>query len=360
MIYLDYAAATPLDPQVAKVMSEIGKKSFANPSSAHILGRKARNLLEDARKDIAHELGCKSRELVFTGSATEANNLAVFGLAQKFGKGHIITTTLEHASVIQPIKELKRRGFKVTYSKPNKNGLIDPQDILQALRKDTFLISIIYASNTIGTIQPIHEISRLVKSQQPEIIIHTDACQAINYLNAQTAWLGVDLMSFNGSKIYGPKGIGCLFVKSGTELSPIIHGGGHEQGLRSGTENVTGIIGLAEAIKTANRLKARESKRLRELRDYVLGAVAQNPKIEINGDLKKRLPNNINISVASYDDHTRLAFELENRGFLISGGAACDAHKSGFRSDNLRVTLGRETQKNDIVKLVETIERLII
>lgn len=344
-IYLDHAAATPLDSRVQReILSHL--KIFGNPSSLYDTGRKAREIIEDARVRIGKILHCRPSELVFTGSGTEANNLAIFGV----GEGHIVSTNIEHHSVLRPLE--KRKNY--TLVPVQKNGIINLHDIAEAIRSDTKLVSIIYANNEIGTIQQIKAIKKVLPKH---VLFHVDACQAAGALNINVQELGVDLMTINGSKIYGPKGMGCLFVRRGTRLSPQILGGDQERGLRAGTENVALIAGFARAFEIAESMKEKENVRLTKLRDWF---VAQLPEATLNGDAKERLPNNINISFDGIDGEM-LMLALDLRGVEVSTGAACTISSNepshvlqaiSAKPGNIRITLGRSTTKKDLEQTI--------
>ena len=273
-IYLDYAATTPVDPKVIRAMRPYFKRDFGNASSIHGFGQKALAAIDDARQKAADFLGCESEEVVFTGSATEANNLAIFGLAKK--GDHIITTQIEHHAVLEPCRELEKWGVEVTYLPVDKDGLVKVSDVEKAIKPNTTLVSIMYANNEIGTVQPIAEIGELIKrfkiqDSRFKILFHTDAVQAANYLDCDVKKLGVDLLTISGHKIYGPKGAGALFVKKGTPLKSLIYGGGQEHGLRSGTENVPGIVGLAQAVQELQNPKVQLNHiRIKHSRDRLI------------------------------------------------------------------------------------------
>jgi cysteine desulfurase len=359
-IYLDNAAATPQDPQVTKEIARV-TKIYGNSSSFNDAGRVARKELNEARLKIARFLGAHADEIVFTSSGSEANNLAIKGIIKNF-KIHIITTKIEHPSVLEPIKRLEKEGCDVTYLSVDKEGFINSEDLKKALRPETILVSIMYANNEIGTIQPIRAISKIIKNFKihgANPLLHVDACQATEYLNMNVNNLGVDLLTFNGSKIYGPRGIGVLYIKRGVGISPLILGGSQEYGLRAGTENLPAIVGLAKAISIIDK-KGKE--RLTELRDYLIEKIkTELPDIKINGTLgKDRLPNNINISIPDLDSEN-LLLELDKYGIYAGSGSACTAHfvepshvlkaiDVGRRHINgaLRFSLGRQTTTKDI------------
>lgn len=342
-IYLDYAAG------------------IGNPSSVYASGRAAQEMLEDARSRIGKILHCRPEELVFTGSGTEANNLAIFGVPE----GHIVSTNIEHHSVLRP---LEKRG-NVTFVPVQPNGIVDPNDIAKAIRPDTVLVSIIYANNEIGTIQPI----RAIKKAIGKIPLHIDACQAGGYLNLNVQELGVDLMTINGSKIYGPKGIGALFVRRGVKLQPMILGGDQERGLRAGTQNPELLADFAKALEIADRMREKESKRLTALRDWF---ITQLPEAKLNGDPVLRLANNINLFFDGIDGEM-LMLRLDLKGVEVSTGAACTvtsnepSHvlralyptqpplygKGEAKEGNIRITLGRSTTKKNLEEVLKILKQ---
>ena len=302
-IYLDHAATTYLDPHVKRAMDPFWDKEFGNPSSFHSVGKHAKESVDEARGKIAKILSCRESEIIFTMGGTESDNLAIFGVAkalEKTGK-HIITSKIEHPAVWHSCEKLEKDGWKVSYIKVDRQGVVDLKELEAAITKETALVSVMYANNEIGTIEPIQEIAKIIRKKREEFGVktpyfHTDACQAAGALEMNVAKLGVDLLTFNGSKIYGPKGIGALYVKTGTPLTPILYGGGQERGLRSGTENVPAIIGLSEALTLAHEGKEKENARLIKLRDYLIKNLLKIPKTILNGHPESRLPNNVNIS----------------------------------------------------------------
>lgn len=374
-IYLDYAAATPIDGRVNNLMAKVSAKFFGNSSSGHIFGLEARKILEESRQKIAHFLGAKSEEVFFTGSGTESVNLAILGLArvsQSYGK-HIITSQIEHLSVLNICRKLEKEGFRVTYLRVNEKGFVDLEELKKTLTPKTTLVSIMMANNEIGTIQPIKDISKIIKDWRKENgseypYFHSDAGQAAGALNIKPETLGVDLLSFNGSKIYGPKGIGVLFKKNKIRLEPMICGGSQERGLRAGTENVALAAGMALALELTEKSKEKEAKRLTDLRDWLIEKIQKEiPETKLNGDLKKRLPNNINISFKNIDGEM-LMLALSRQGFAVSTGSACTTSETGpshvisalgYIKDegNLRITLGRETTRKDLKKFLETLKK---
>ena len=378
-IYLDHAATTYLDRRVFEAMKPYLWDIYGNPSSIHYEGRKAKYAIYQTRKKIAGILNCQPIEIIFTGSGTESCNLAILGLSEAFKKekGHIITTKIEHSAVLRPCEKLEKEGFKVTYLPVDKEGLIDISDLEKAIRPETFLVSVMYANNEIGTIQPIKEIGSLIKkinNKRPasRIYFHTDACQTAGFFDLDTNKLGVDLLTLNSSKIYGPKGVGLLFARQGTPLRPIILGGGQERGLRSGTENLPGIIGLGKALEIVHKSKTKESKRLSGLRDYLIEGIQRRiPKTILNGHPKKRLPNNVNISILDIEGEAALLW-LDKYGIFASTGSACDSQSLdpshvilalgrpySHAHGSLRFSLGEKTKKKDIDYLLKVLPKIV-
>ncbi len=365
-IYLDHASSA--------------SSSSANPSAIHEFGVKEKKKLEDARGTIARILDVRPSEIIFTSGATEANNLAILGLLGKLPHAtlpHIVTTNIEHASVLEVCKHLEEtKRAEVTYVEVETNGVVDPRKIKKALKKNTVLVSVMYANNEIGTIQPIAEIAKEIrhfnKINSTNIYFHTDATQAINYLPIRLPALGVDLLAFNGAKIYGPKGMGVLYVKSNTPVTSIMFGGSQEIGLRPGTENVLGAVEIAQALEVVEKIKNKESKRLTTLRDYFLAKLQKNfPGILINGDLENRLPNNVNITIPNIPSDL-LVIELSARGIMASAKSACksgDGKSSHVikainpdtkeEDGSLRFSLGRNTNKKDIDYTLQSLTQIL-
>lgn len=362
-IYLDYAAATPVRKEVAVAMKPFFSGLFANPSSVHAAGKEAHEALERARALVQKTIHAENAsEILFTGSGTESINLALKGIMRAYQKkgNHIITTKIEHKAVLETCAYLEKYGgCKVTYINVDKNGRVNPQDVEKAITKKTILISVMYANNEIGTIQPISEIARI--AQKHHVLFHTDACQAAGSLDINIQRLGIDLLTLNGSKIYGPKGTGLLYVRDGVQFVPLVHGGGQEFGLRGGTEHVAGIVGFAKALELAERDRIKEAKRLRALRDYFMGRVlAEISECRVNGDRVQRLPNNINLSFKGIDAEILLKM-LSAEGIYVSAGSACTANSVvvshvlkaiGLPDDlamgTVRFTLGRKTTKKEL------------
>jgi len=380
-VYLDYASTTPVRKEVIKTMLPYFDQFFGNPSAIYEEGRLAKKAIETARKQIADLLNTKSEEIIFTNGGTESINLAIFGIANfyhfQFSQPEIIISSIEHPAVLESAQKLEKLGFKIIKIDVDKKGIINLKQLENSLNKQTLLISIMLANNEIGVIEPIKKIKKIVenfrfnnKTSFP--IFHTDACQAAEYLDIKPKNLGVDLMSLNGSKIYGPKATGLLYKKEGIELEPIIFGGGQEKKYRSGTENVAGIVGLATALKLAQQEKEKESVRLKKLRDYLIKKVLQSiPKTFVNGDLKNRLPNNAHFTILDVEGEA-LILKLDQCGIAVSTGSAC--HSKSLTPSHvliaiglphevihgsLRVTLGRYTTKNDIDYFLKSLIKVV-
>ncbi len=292
-VYMDHSATTPVDPEVREAMLPYFTEKFGNPSSLYTLGREARRAIEDARQKVADLIGAKREEVIFTGSGTEADNLAIKGIAFKNRKkgNHIITSSIEHHAVLNACKYLETQGFKVTYLPVSKEGLVNPADVGKAITPQTILITIMHANNEIGTIQPIEEIGIIAKEKN--IAFHTDAVQTLGKIPVNVEAMNANLLSVSAHKIYGPKGVGALYIRKGTLIEPLFHGGGHERNLRSSTENVAGIVGFGKACELAKQRLPEEAK-LAELRDRLIKGVLEIKDSYLNGHPSKRLPNNAN------------------------------------------------------------------
>jgi cysteine desulfurase len=322
MIYMDHNATTPLDAEALEAMLPYLKEHFGNPSSStHEFGRIARMAVEEARAQVAQLIGAQPEEMIFTSGATEADNLAIKGISWSYKEkgNHIITCQIEHKAVLNSCKSLEQEGYKVTYLPVDKYGLVDPDDVKKAIGNKTILITIMYANSEIGTLEPIADIGKI--AQEKGVIFHTDAVQAAGKIPLNIEELHVDLLSMSGHKMYGPKGIGALYLKNGTKLTPLIHGGGHERGLRSGTENVPGIVGFGKACEIAQKKLPEEMPRLRKLRERLVQGVMKNIEhIQLNGHPEKRIPGNANFSFNFIEGE---ALILSLRNFAISSGSAC-------------------------------------
>jgi len=374
--YLDYAATTPVDSRVLKEMLPYFTEKFGNSISLHSFGQETKKALEKTRLIMAKALNAKDKnEIIFTSSATESNNLAIKGIAfanQNKGK-HIIISSIEHSCVLNSSQWLEKQGFKVTKIKVDKYGLIDPKEIERAIRKNTILVSIIYANNEIGTIEPIEKIGKICEKKK--VYFHTDAVQSFAKVPIDVQKMKVDLLTASSHKLYGPKGAALLYIKKGTKIEPLIHGGGHEFGLRSSTVNIPAIVGFGKAVEICEKEIKKESKRQIKLRDKLINGVLKKiPDSRLNGHPKKRLPNNINFSFA-YIEGESIIMDLDSYGIAASTGSACSSEKleashvllaCGLHPEqahgSLRLTIGRWTKEKDInyvLKILpKTIEKL--
>jgi len=374
-IYLDNAAAAPIDPKVQKEVSR-GMKIYGNPSSYNKLGREAAKELFKARTKVARFLGAHPEEVIFTGSGSEANSMAILGSAfvGYKNKSEIITTPIEHPSVLEPVKHLELKGFKSIFVKVDQYGFVDMKDLASKINNRTLLVSVMYANNEIGTIEPINKIGKIIGSFKKKgtgfPLFHVDACQAAGYLNMNVNNLQADLVTFNGSKIGGPRGIGVLYVRRGIELEPFVLGGGQERGFRAGTENLPAILGLAKAIEL---IDIKESARLGNLRGYFINKVRQiDLDIKLNGPIGKEcLPNNINISIPGLDSEN-LLLELDKYGIYAGSGSACTSRSvepshvlkaidvdKKYLSGAIRFSMGKQTTKKDMDYVLKVLPKII-
>jgi len=369
-IYFDHAATTPVDKDVLNTMLPFFAEKYGNASSLHQFGQESQQAVIKARQEVADILGCLSSEIIFTSGATESDNLAIKGVVrtQNDIKPHIITTTIEHPAVLDTCKILEKQGISVTYLPVSKEGIVSVADLEKEIRNETILVSVMYVNNEVGTIQPIVEVGEKLaeinqkRSQQklPKIIFHTDAVQAANYLGLKVKNLGVDLMSLSGHKIYGPKGIGLLYVKKNTVISRIQDGGHQEYGLRSGTLNTPGIVGMAEALKQVQSEKLK-TQSIQKLRDKLIDGVLKSvPNLQLNGSREKRLPNNANFSFRGVEGES-LMIALDQAGIAVSTGSACASgslepshvlmalgHSAEMAHSSLRVSLGKYNTEKEV------------
>ncbi len=381
-IYADYASTTPLSKEVLYVMH--GASKLANPSSIYEEGVEARTVLEEARALSASAIESRLEEIFFTSGGTESNNLAIAGVIEArraqgipYEKIHIVTTPIEHSSVLECVREYEKRGVKISFADVNKDGIVSAESVKKKINQDTILVSVMYANNEIGTIQPIHEIGEMIREMKKEKgsiypFFHTDACQAPLFLSLHRENLRADLISLDGHKIYGPRGVGILFVKSAVKISPIIFGGGQERGLRSTTENLSGISGMAAALRAAATNREKYSVRMKLLRDFfILETEKRFPEAVLNGSREKRLSNNANFSFPWIKDAEFAVLYLDAKGIACSTKSSCLKGQeesyvvSAIEPDNkwrskstLRFTLGVKNTKRDIIKIVETLENL--
>lgn len=374
-IYLDHNATTPVHPAVLEAMLPYLGSEFGNPSSAHYFGRRARQAIDDAREAVAALIGARPAEIVFTSGGTEADNAAILGLMghavqtqKQSGRSalHVISTAIEHDAVLNACRALEASGLSVTYVPAGRDGIVSADAIRSALRPETALISVMHANNEIGTLQPIEEIGQI--AAETEIAFHTDAVQSAGKIPIDVNRLGVDLLSLSAHKFYGPKGAGALFVRKGTELNPLLHGGGNERGRRAGTENVAAIVGLGKACELARSDMAEATVHLCELRNRLEeGLLARIPGARVNGDLARRTPNTLSLMLPGIDSES-LVIALDLAGVACSAGAACSSGAAdashvltaiGFTPAqaraSLRFSVGRANTREEIDKALELI-----
>jgi len=371
-IYLDNAATTPVAQEVVKAMLPYFSENFGNASSIHKEGQDARRAIEDSRRSIAGFINARADEIIFTGSGTESNNTVIKGVAlSELGKekNHIITSKIEHHAVLEPCEFLEKKGFKVTYVPVDNEGLVNVKDIEKSITPRTLLVSIMHANNEIGTIQPIEEIGKICKRKN--VLFHTDAVQSFGKLPIDAKRTNIDFLSASAHKIYGPKGVGLLYIRKGIQLEPLLHGGGHEFGLRSSTENTAGIVGFAKAVEICQREIKPEAKRLTALRDYLIKEMLKIPNTKLNGHATRRLYNNSNFSFFGIEGES-LIMHLDMQGIAGSTGSACSTkslkpshvltaiglpHVQAHGS--LRLTLGRSSTKEEIDYTIKTVREIV-
>ena len=379
-----------MDEEVVKAMAPFYNKKFANPSALYKIGREAARAIADSRESVAKILNCQAEEIIFIAGGTESDNLAIFGVANQFIRQladntknyHLITTQIEHSAVLESFRALERKGFQVTYLPVDKFGLVSPGELMKALKPNTILLSIMYANNEIGTIQPIAEIASIIKnyrhiqqvdkSKNPIYpILHTDGCQAAGYLGLDVDKLGVALMTINGSKIYGPKQIGILYKRKEIKLAPILYGGEQEGKMRPGTENVAAIVGFAKALELVHQAKIEEAKRLTKLRDYFIMELLKIPETILNGHHQKRLPNNINVTFKRIEGES-IMLKLDAQEIYVSTGSACHSmslkpshvilaigQDAGAAHGSIRFTMGKSTTKKDIDQVLKVLPKIV-
>ena len=366
-VYFDYAATTPVDPRAFKAMNPFFRDKFGNSVSLHSFGQEAKKALEKSREKIAGLLSCKPAEIIFTGSATESNNLALKGLAFANKKKHIIISSIEHPCVLETAEWLEKQGFKITKIPVNKEGLIDLGLLEKSIGKETLAVSVIHASNEIGTIQPIEKIGKICKEKG--VYFHTDAAQSFGKVPLDLR--NVDLLTASSHKIYGPKGAAFLFVREGVNIEPLLHGGGQEKGLRSSTVNIPAIVGFAKASEIAFSEIEEESKRLAKLRDKLIKGVLKIEESRLNGHAQKRLSNNANFRF-SFIEGESLILKLNEKGIAASTGSACSSAKLepshvllalGLKPEeahgSLRVTLGRWTTEKEVNYFLKVLPKIV-
>ncbi len=383
-IYLDYAASAPVDEEVLKEIMPYFSQKFGNPSSIHQFGQEALEAVNKARQQVADFLNCNSSEIIFTSGATESNSMTIKGIIKEsdIRNPHLITSAIEHHCVLNSCKAVEKEGTEVTYLRVNKDGLVNLEDLKNAIKENTILISIMYANNEVGTIEPIAEMGKLLKkinlgrekNKLPKVYFHTDAVQAVNYLDCDVDNLGVDLFSLSGHKIYGPKGVGVLYIRQETKIKKLQQGGEQENNLRAGTHNVPGIVGLGKAISLISEHRKKTGE-IKKLRDYLVNEILKNiPNSQLNGSKKFRLPHNANISFKGIEGESLLMM-LDQEGIAISTGSACSSASlepshvltamkipPELSHSSIRFTLGKDTTKKEITfvlkVLVEKVEKL--
>ena len=371
-IYLDYAATAPVLPEVLDAMLPFFMSQFGNPSGVHAFGRETRKAVEQARRRTAGLLGADSREIVFTSGGSESNNLAIKGAAYSLRtKGnHIVTSKIEHPSVLNTCRWLEKQGFRVTYLPVDSCGTVSPEDVREAICPDTVLVSIMTANNEIGTVQHVSEIGEICRDKG--VVFHSDAVQAAGMLKTDVRAMNVDLLSLSAHKFHGPKGTGALYVRKGTKLEAVIHGGEQERGLRAGTENVPGIVGLGKAAEIAGSEMERNTAQIRELRDLLIQRIQEKvPDAFLNGHPVNRLPNNCHFSFSGIESEA-LLLRLDLAGISVSGGSACTSGsmepshvlqaiglKDEMLRSGIRMTLGKETTREEIERTAQILPEIV-
>ncbi len=378
IVYMDHAGTTPLDPRVLKAMMPYFTERFGNPSSVHTIGQEAKRALDESREKVASMLGCRMSEVVFTSGGTESDNAAIKGAVaalQETGN-HVITSSIEHHAVLHTCQYLENAGFEVTYLPVDKYGLVAPDDVARSITERTILVSIMYANNEIGTIEPISEIASLVKERaramERTIVVHTDAVQAAGFLDLNLRNLGVDMLSLSSHKFHGPRGAGVLCVRRGTPFLPQQLGGGQERERRSGTENIPGIVGTAVALEIAQSERERVSQHCRNLRDKIIRGIKERiPRAHLNGHPTIRLPNNVNFSFEQVEGEPVL-LGLDMAGICASSGSACSSgslepshvllalgQSADLARGSLRLTLGRDNTEGEVDYLLSMLPDLV-
>ncbi|MFA7653640.1 MAG: aminotransferase class V-fold PLP-dependent enzyme [Candidatus Magasanikbacteria bacterium] len=380
-VYFDHAATTYMDKAVLNSMLPYFLEKFGNPSSLYAKGREANGAVNDSRREVAQTLHALPENIIFTGGGTESDNMAIYGIAHAHAsKGkHIISLAIEHHAILHALEDLKKQGFEVSFVKVDKDGMVDAEEVIKLIRPDTILISIMYANNEIGTIEPIAEIGReLLKYRKANNTaypyFHSDACQAAGYCDLDVEKLHVDLMTMNGSKIYGPKGVGMLYIRRGVKVKPLIVGGSQERRLRAGTENVPGIVGLAKALKLMQAKKTSEIERLENLSGYLWAKIQKEiPKVKLNGPEigNKRLCNNLNVTFMDVEGEAMLLY-LDEYGVMCSTGSACTSDSLDpshvltaiglpyeYAHGSIRFSLGRCNSKADVDYLMEYLPEVV-
>lgn len=370
MIYFDHSATTPIDERVLDAMMPYLRDRFGNPSSVYRAGQEVRKAVEEAREKVANFIGAKPKEIIFTGGGTEADNIAVKGIAFSKGEGHIITSAIEHPAVLKVVQWLEKHGFEATYVGVGRDCIVDPDDVRKAIRKNTILISVMHANNETGTIQPIEEIAKIAHDNG--IVFHTDAVQTAGKIQIDVVKMGIDLLSLSAHKMYAPKGVGALYVRKGIKIETLLHGGHQEWGKRGGTENVAGIIGLGKATEIAQQEMADEGEKLRVLRDKIENGVRERiSDIVFSGHPIKRLPSISNFCV-KYVEGEAMLLTLDFHGIAASSGSACTSGSlepshvllamgipAEIAHGSLRLSLGRGNTEQDVDRFLEVLPPIV-
>jgi cysteine desulfurase len=370
LIYLDNAASTPVHEQVLHEMIPFLQDQFGNPSSIHRYGRFAQRAIQNARKQIAHLINSEPNEILLTSGGTESNNTALFGLAHAAKGNHIITSSIEHEAILEPCKKLEKEGFEITYIPVDNSGLVNSKDIEKSITPETCLVSIMFANNEVGTIQPIQEISKICHDKQ--IVFHTDAVQAVGKVKIDVKELGIDMLSISSHKINGPKGVGALYIKKGIEIIPFIFGGGQENGMRSGTENVASIVGFGKACQLAQENMKQNILHLQNIRNNLIAKVMKEiPLVTLNGHSDQRIANNAHFTFLGVNGED-LIIKLDENGIAASTGSACSVRVQkeshvlkamGFSHDqiagSLRLTVGISNTDSEIEKTIEILKKVV-
>ena len=366
---MDYAATTPVDPRVVEAMLPYFTEKFGNSASLHSVGQEAEAVLEDCRRKVAKLLGARPSEIFFTSGGTESDNMALKGiaLANKNRGKHIITSQIEHHAVLHPAEWLEKQGFRVTYLPVDKYGMVDPASVERTISEDTILVSIMHANNEIGTIEPIEEIGKICR--KGGVYFHTDAVQSVGKIPVSLKH--IDILSSSGHKIYGPKGVGIIFIREGTEIEPLLHGGGHEHGMRSGTENIAGIMGYTKALELCMKEMKKENKKLLKFRKELIEEISNIPDSWLNGHPERRLPGNVHFSFRFIEGES-LILLLDQNGIEASTGSACSSKSLkpshvltaiGLKPEeahgSLRLTMGRFTTQEDVEKVIQVLPGIV-
>jgi len=374
LIYFDNAASTAVHPDVVKEMMPYFDVEYGNPSSIHQFGRKAKNAIQKARKQVAALIGAEPGEILFTSGGTESNNTILYGISKsqgpKFVLNHIITSSIEHEAILEPCRDLEKNGVKVTYLSVDEHGIVNPNDITNSINPQTVIVSVMFANNEVGTIQPIKEISKICNKYQ--IPLHTDAVQAVGKIPINVEELGVDALSISSHKINGPKGVGALFIKKGLTIAPEILGGGQENGMRSGTENVASIVGFGKACEIAKERLNENISHFQTLHSSMLSKIVKEiPHVKLNGNIEKRIFNNIHLTFLGVNGED-LIIKLDEHGIAASTGSACSVHTQkashvlkamGFNHEqitgSLRISFGYKNTLDEVDQTVEVLKKVV-